>query len=314
MLGFAHSLVTAWIAAPAAGTPLTMPLSVLAAVAASACAFAMFRLNQERQARVALEGEVATHRDKQADLKSRERTLKDAQAAKREELQSLRQEVGTLRKKNHGLQEDIRKLRESLRSETKAREEAQNSRPAFADQDVKPRSRDLLEAMGADEGKAQKPAAKPEPEAKPEPAAPPARSPELIEALHDAKVRQLQSDLQAARQTLDGERTVAAAQKDELRKVRRRAEDLRRIDIISKSKLELLEDKLRGLGRQYYDAISELAAARGEVVPPRPRDLAPPPPADDKRAEAEALAEAEHDEEPTAILRPEHEVGMGVSA
>jgi chromosome segregation ATPase len=238
----------------------------------AACGFITWKWNQERRERLAVEHQLAETHKAQAESKNRERALKETHSARRDELQGLKHEVGAQRKKNHVLQEDLKKARDELREETRLRIAAQNTRPAFADVDPKPKV-----------------------EAKPEPVAPPPPPPPIVvDAQQEAKLRHLQSDLEAARVALHTEREAIAAHKDELKKLRRRAEDLRRIDIITKSKMELLEDKLRGLGRQYYEAISELAAARGEVVPPRPRDLPPEPPAD-RSAEAEALAEANCD-------------------
>lgn len=58
----------------------------------------------------------------------------------------------------------------------------------------------------------------------------------------------------------------------------KRIEDLRRVDLMSRGKIEVLEDKLRRMGREYYEAVSALARARGEVGPvpgPKPARTQP---------------------------------------
>ena len=47
--------------------------------------------------------------------------------------------------------------------------------------------------------------------------------------------------------------------------MQRKVEGYRRVDIITKGKMEILEDRITQLGRQYYDAVSELAVLKGEV-------------------------------------------------
>jgi hypothetical protein len=64
------------------------------------------------------------------------------------------------------------------------------------------------------------------------------------------------------------------ADRSEHKKLERYVESLRRITVVSKSKVELLEDKLAHLGRQYYEAVSELAALKGEVGPAQKKDEA----------------------------------------
>ena len=115
----------------------------------------------------------------------------------------------------------------------------------------------------------------------------------------------MEADNQALLESLRLEREERDKAKEELRQLHRRVEGLRRIDLITKGKIELLEDKVRGLGRQYYEAVSELAALKGEVVPPRPRDLEPPPSAEsDLSADSSHLADDLADE-PAAEESPD---------
>ena len=78
----------------------------------------------------------------------------------------------------------------------------------------------------------------------------------------------LKRQISSLEELLNLERDQVKAYKRDMRQAARRMEGFRRIDILTKNKLELAEDKLAQLGRDYYDAISELAALKGEVVPP----------------------------------------------
>ena len=114
---------------------------------------------------------------------------------------------------------------------------------------------------------------------------------------YDAQLEALTAERSSLLTTLEAERHTARAHKAELARLRHYCEQLRRIDMVSKGKVEVLEDKLAALGRQYYETVSELAALKGEVVPPRPRDDSrrpgsrPRPPADAARAESDAAHE-----------------------
>lgn len=76
---------------------------------------------------------------------------------------------------------------------------------------------------------------------------------EAARAANEAKNLELQAALKEARRQL--------GRKD------KRLEDLRRLDLMSRGKIEVLEDKLKRLGRELYENISALAQLRGEVGP-----------------------------------------------
>lgn len=173
-------------------------------------------------------------------------------------------ELAAQRKKNHAAQEALRAAQQALREEVKRREAAQNERPAFAE--IKPRA----------EAKAVP---------KPAPKAPVESAPTAPEPAASAESLALQAELETLKRrhgalvdALDKAKQACQTQKQNAQRLQRRHEDLRRIDIISRSKVELLEDKLRGMGRQYYEAISELALLKGEVAPPKPKGLPEAPP------------------------------------
>lgn len=75
--------------------------------------------------------------------------------------------------------------------------------------------------------------------------------------------------------------------KRELKDARYRVERYRRIDLVKQREHELVDDRLLTMGRLYYDAVSQIAAMKGEVVPPKPREL--------REAEARAAERAARD-------------------
>jgi hypothetical protein len=85
-----------------------------------------------------------------------------------------------------------------------------------------------------------------------------------------ARHAKLESERATLAAALETARETVERQKVELAHVKHYAEQLRRIDMISKGKVEILEDKVASLGRQYYEAVSELAVVKGDVVLPRP--------------------------------------------
>lgn len=208
------------------------------------------------------QGEAALRQATQKQESKQQKSKKD-NAERDEALRNAKQEIAAQRKKNHTAQEELKQLREQVREQTRLRIEAQESRPAFAE--------------------VERPTPPPKP--KPTPPPPPAPAPVVLaqpsaeqEAAMDKlqqTVDRLHSDHRGLQEQFTAERTAAAELRSELKKQRKRAEDFRRIDIITKSKMEVLEDRLRHMGREYYEAISELAALKGHVAPPKPRDLPP---------------------------------------
>jgi chromosome segregation ATPase len=84
-----------------------------------------------------------------------------------------------------------------------------------------------------------------------------------------AAAEQALAEISAQKQTLLQD--LKEARRREARKDKR-IEDLRRVDLMSRGKIEVLEDKVKRLGRELYEAISALAVAKGQVNPvPGPR-------------------------------------------
>jgi len=103
------------------------------------------------------------------------------------------------------------------------------------------------------------------------------------------------SELKGIKNKLNTEKREHGELRKNLKGMKSQVEKYRRIDIISKNKLELIEDKLLTMGRKYYDALSDLAATNGAVVPPKPATLLE---AEARASEKAMLADnlAEHDD------------------
>lgn len=226
--------------------------------AAFAWAFTQLRASGRRVAQLTVEHEstTAAHRE----LLERERKQAKTLDEKRDEIRDLKRDLAAQKKKNHGSQEETKTLRKELRDATDELATARKQkRPAFAG---KPEP--------APEKQESKPAPAPEP--KREEPVKPVESPKNEEIA--ARVTALETELEGKSEALKKDRGALREVRSELKNLRRRVEGLRRVDLVSTGKIEILEDKLHSMGRKYYDAVSELAALKGEVKPPEPRDLA----------------------------------------
>jgi chromosome segregation ATPase len=227
-------------------------ICLVAAAAGATWAFAQLRGTQRRLTQMTVEHEstTAAHRE----LLERERKQAKTLDEKRDEIRDLKRDLAAQKKKNHSSQEETKDLRKELRdvNDELARARKQQ-RPAFAE---KPEPTEKKETKPAPEPE------KPAPEPK-------------VDADTASRIADLEAELDAKGEALKKDRTSLREARAELKNLRRRVEGLRRIDLVSTGKVEMLEDKLRAMGRQYYDAVSELAALKGEVKPPAPRELEP---------------------------------------
>lgn len=115
--------------------------------------------------------------------------------------------------------------------------------------------------------------------APPQDAAPAAMPQSEAEKALQAHLEQLSQALSAAQEACAQSEALRTDQAKKLKEVRReqarkdkRIEDLRRVDLMSRGKIGVLEDKLKRMGRDLYETISALAQARGEVRPiPAPK-------------------------------------------
>jgi chromosome segregation ATPase len=233
---------------------MVITLAIVALVAGLVATAFVARARALSNQVAALSRDVETAKAAARDAESAaKKSQKDAEAAK-VEAQEVKNDLGAAKKKTHAAQEETKKVREELHAAKRALDEARHSRPAF-------------------EPVAAKPAPAPTPAPmKREPTPVAAPSADLLE-----KVASLESRVEALRGELESEKKVADAERVELRKLRRRHEDQRRIDTITKGKMDALQERLRHLGQQYYDAVSELAHLKGEVPPPPPPREAEPP-------------------------------------
>lgn len=170
-----------------------------------------------------------------------------------EEVTELRKEIGALKKKNFTLQEDAKKSKSSFEAKIEEREKLIHGRPAFETAEPTATKKETPTATA--------PVATPAPVAAPAPVSAKADE-ELVR-----KVEALAAD-NASLSAKVGELIAAAREGNgELRKLKRRIDDYRRADSVTKGKMDVLTDKLGTLGRRYYDAVSELAHLKGEVGP-----------------------------------------------
>jgi uncharacterized protein YlxW (UPF0749 family) len=261
------TLITAQ--ADASGVPagVAATLGILAAVGTALFVWAFLQLRSVRQRLNALTVEHRSTTDAHRALMDKERKQSKKLETKRDDVKDLKRDLAAQKKKNHTLQQELKQLRTELRDQTQAAAKARTTRPAFSEAPAKV-------AKAVEEDRPPKPETKPEP-----PKVEEAKPAQRAEA-DDAKLNEL----------LTKERETVKSLRAELKKLRRRAEDLRRVDLITKSQAAVLEDKVRTLGRQYYDAVSELAALKGEVAPPPPRDGVPAPRLDETAALDAAVA------------------------
>lgn len=251
-----------WALTVQAAAPLTTTSSMLWPLTACALLAGLgFVFVALRQKDNQLQSQAAQLQTYQKVQQAKDKHLKTEMVTLKDQLRETKQELGAQRKKNHTHHAELRTAQQQLKDAQKRLHEALHQRPAF----VEPQEK----------------VAPVEPVPKPEPAAqradkieatvtPAVATPSQL-ALQ-AELEALRREQQAMQEALEVSRKAARTHKDALTRLRRKHEDLRRIDIISRSKVELLEDKLRGLGRQYYEAISEVAALKGEVRPPRPSE------------------------------------------
>jgi myosin heavy subunit len=213
--------------------------------------------------------------------------LKELQE-KRDEVRTLKNDIALLKKKAHTSQEEHKKQHVELKEHIKTLESQVQAKPAFAEE-ARPEPKVVIV-----QAEAPKPAPAPEPVVVHVPVRVPSPSEEALKL----QIKTLEDALNTLRAQYERENHTLQMAKQDVQKLRRRSEDLRRIDIINRGKTHLLEDKLKTLGRAYYEAISEVALLKGQVQPPRPKGIPlekTPTPAEDREAEAQALAEA-HDE------------------
>jgi hypothetical protein len=300
--GFLPTLGTLVVAqASGAGTGVAIVVAVVGAVLG---VVGLMRARTLQQQVAAAKKERETALESTKALQARERELAKKAEERQDEAREVKQEIAGLRKKNHAAQEEMKALREQLKAQAEERDRLLASRPAFTEPAPAPRKEAKPTPKPAPV-KVEPPAPAPvvvAPAPAPEPVRPPpAANPDL-----EARVVTLETERQTLSMALETERQNVKGLKNELQRTRHYAEQLRRIDMISKGKVEVLEDRVASLGRQFYEAVSELAAVKGEVRPPRggaPGKGPRPPRRDDRRKGkgdgAAAAAGTEADTDPS---------------
>ena len=265
-------------AAPESVGGATLLFLILALVSAAVAAWAFSQINGLKENLGDLDSRLADKASELRETRSTNKKLQNSLDEKNEKIQKQKKDLASQKKKNHSAQEDFKKQREEDLKKIKTLETAQHTKPAFTS-----------------------PKAPTEPKANSEAKEPPRKStievaPETESRSESEIIKQLREELAHGsnlREKLDArikaDTTTLRRAREDLKELKYRVERYRRVDIMTKNQLELSTDKLLTLGRQYYDAVSELAAAKGEVVPPKPKAL--------REAEAaaaqQALAEAE---------------------
>ncbi len=222
-------------------------VTILAVVAAVAAAWLWLGRQKSAAALQVLRREHDELRAAHTALEHKERDAHKKHEERAEELRELKHELAGLKKRMHAAQEADKQLRKQMREQVDERDKLLSTRPAFEPPPPEPK----------------KEAPRPPPEPR-------------IERVVDEAAAQALAELQQTHAALlaerDADRKAVREAKQRAARLERYTEQLRRIEVVGKSKVEVLEDKLATMGRKYYDAVSELAALKGEVAPVRPAE------------------------------------------
>jgi len=235
-------------------------------------------------------------KNKPASKSKSKKTESTDNSALKGEISNLKRDLSQAKKRAHDTQAELRAELDRERASRKELEKRLNDTPAFQDETNKAKAAPVAaKAPEAKEIAAQ--------EAK-EPA--PADKPVIDEESELGKANALIARLKNERSELiESKKSL----KRDLKDARYRVERYRRIDLIKQREHELVDDRLLTMGRLYYDSVSQIAAMKGEVVPPKPREL--------REAEARAAERAARDakaEEAKAKLTEEDETAASLGS
>ena len=250
-----------------------------------------------REALAAVREELeATKAQKDANKSKSKKSGQADQSALKSELSSVKKDLNQAKKKAHEAQVELKAELERERASRRELEKRLNESPAFQTDDAK-------NAKTKEEPKV----------------------PAHVEALNTETTEARVIEEPVSEELTEGERTkkdgliaklktekgeLMDAQKGlkrELKDAKYKVERYRRIDLVKQREHELVDDRLLTMGRLYYDAVSEIAALKGDVVPPKPRELREAEARAAERAAKEAKAEArkaqdlEDEEQATSI-------------
>ncbi|MEC8049912.1 MAG: hypothetical protein VX210_03895 [Myxococcota bacterium] len=208
------------------------------------------------------------------------------QSSLKNEVASLKRDLNQAKKKSHDTQLELKAELDRERASRKELEKRLNETPAFREEST------ATKEPAAETKKAPQPAV----EAQPSVTTKEAEAPVVDEETELGKKEALITKLREERESLIENKKKM---KHELKDARYRLERYRRIDLIKQREHELVDDRLLTMGRLYYDVVSEMAALKGEVVPPKPREL--------REAEARAAERAARDAKAEAAKSKENE-------
>jgi len=243
-----NQLVIQQIANEGFVTRLAYGLGFLALAAILTSLWLNLRLRKLQAEMGAQKDELSSAEGSKNEFRTKAKDFEKEIEKRKNEISELKNKLGKQKRKVHDLQEAHKKSEKSWQDDKQKLEGALTQKVAFNESAKTP-----------------------------EPVQPKAVIPkvpvEQEKKADDSELRKeealkLKRQISSLEEQLHQERDQVKAYKRDMRQAARRMEGFRRIDILTKNKLELAEDKLAQLGRDYYDAISELAALKGEVVPP----------------------------------------------
>jgi chromosome segregation ATPase len=226
------------------------------------------------------------------ELRTELRSFKDEQSKLRESVNEYKDKLHHTKKKSHSMHEEFETIRRGWDGDKEALQAREEELRALHREleTVREEARELRAKAEA----APKVVTRTEPSA-----------PRAAEKAHDkpapettARMAQLEKDFETMRHDFN----KALAERSELRRtvqsLEKRIEDYRRSDLIARSKLEVAEDKLADMGKRYYNAVSELALAKGQVAPLPPKHEREQTPVRDSQEPTPAGTPAPGDVEP----------------
>ncbi|MEZ4270246.1 MAG: hypothetical protein R3C68_02050 [Myxococcota bacterium] len=223
---------------------------LIGAAALLTAGWSLAQLKHLRRTLADLKNQVSGLTEERKQLVTNERLQNKDLEERRAESQKIKKDLATQRKKTHDAQEEAKKLRNDLREQQQRFEKIRSERPAFA------------EPVAKHEREVEAPSVPAPIESAP------AKSADITDPavkILEARVNELETDRQSLQNDFKKEQEHRRNQSEELKRIRRKLEDYRRIDTLTRGKTELLEDRLAHLGKQYYDAVSEVALLKGEV-------------------------------------------------
>ncbi len=210
---------------------------------------------------------------KPAKSKNKKAESSDNSALKGE-ISNLKRDLSQAKKRAHDTQAELKAELDRERASRKELEKRLNDTPAFQDEATKAKATTVAAKTPM-----------PKEDTTQEPTQPVVSAQPVVDEESElgkanafiAKLKDERSELIESKKNLTRE----------LKDARYRVERYRRIDLVKQREHELVDDRLLTMGRLYYDAVSQIAAMKGEVVPPKPREL--------REAEARAAERAARD-------------------